>query len=1114
MQLRLAGILRPLCSLPARTVRAVPRLVGISVVGYAVAWGFGGTALAAGWEWSIQPQLGRPGGVEQVRIELDSPVTRQELNHSRTGTYTISFSMPQGPASLERSGNAPADGALVRDMRLDGTNLVLETGDPAFGYVVGRPSDTVIVLTVTPDPLGARWTPSGPAATAEQAAEQRQAAVAPAPVPAPAEPATPPAPAETPPAGSPAVPERPAPIENSASAPVPDTPAPVVPVEAAPQPRPIPVEARPAAPSVTPAMPPVALGDVPARIEIEAPSASPVPLPAPAADLPVAEPVVPGMPDDDAARQAQAVGDALVSQVAEPTPPSADISISSAPRDIPAEIPVTERPASDNPAADAPAPSYAPLPDVAALDPALAASDAATPASSDIPSPLLPGESPVQDSSGGLLLPPDSPQDVYGVISLDPEGTWVSLSDAPARSAADGVTPENPDGDGSTVAPAADTPPAEPVLLPEELLEEARKRMDVQNYGGALAIFYQLAGSSGISRDIVEEALYGIADIEFHMNRSTLSSTGDEVARYYDMALGYNTKSPRAVRAYARLGQIYLKLGNREAAKAMLRAIDNNFPGHMAATDILFDLATEASSRGDYVSAVEWFQRIYDEFSEAPLAREAAMGLARSLHGLEYFDQELQLLDEFAVRWPDYYASHPDFLLVSGDAYYQMRKNTEARNAYMRYVNIVPLGTEADIVLTRVGDTLLADGDRDAAKIMFEFAASRYPTNDGGLVAQMRLAREFSPPPVALPSDLTEADPTPPIPPEIYRTIRQVRPANHWLVPLARLDLALWYYNQQDHPEAIRESADFITAYPDHARIDVAQSIMANSYMDLVTSAVQRQNYGLVVKIWHDFPQLVDLLDRFSPQQLVALATAFSKENQYEIAVYILQPLLGGYKDPQVGEQALALALSIYAESFQWAEIVDMATRIAPWELTSPMQNKLDYALALALENENKGEQAQALWENLEDLPALGQEERANVLFFMARQAEKQRDQLRGYTLYQEALALFREIAQNSPDRANLPRVRDCLTGLMNISEEAGRIVESLEWATQFLEFVNDSEDSYYAHLFRMARLHQKINDLDQWRAKLMEIIEKRPDSYYARMAEIQLRSATMPGLQ
>lgn len=1082
---------------------------------------FSHSALAATWEWSIQPQLGRPEGVEQVRIQLDAPATAQQANHSRSGAQAVSFTLPQAPVGLERTGDAPGPDALVRGVSLSGSAIVLETANPAFGYVVRRPSNDVIQITVSPDPLGARWTPTGPAADAAQAAEQRQAAAPATGTPAPAVPA----PVQIPPTQIPSTqipaaqpPVQVPPAQPQAPLSEPAATAPQTPAERPAIPAPDFAPGLSSSPASTPASGQTT-GSAPAPAPGPAPDFSPAPAPERTPDL-TPEPV-------------RLPGTQVPVTSAAPAP-----GFVPAPQSVPAPAPVSTP---DPP----PAPVLSPTPDAPATPPvspvpdAVPAPNSAEAGAGSPTADVAPEVVPDAGSEGAALsaapasgLPPDRPQDVYGAISLERQGQWVYLpSSAHQAGQGDpaGQGGQPPDGeqpvdsgadsdgaDSGAVAqgePAGNDATAQPVLSPQEILEEASKRLHDGDFGGAQRLYQNLVGSPETPPDMVEESLYSLADIGFHLHRSTLGSEGDEVARLYDMALGYNTRSPRAPHAYARLGQIQLKMGNREAARAYLRAIDRVAPNDSYAADLVLDLANDAYARADYFTAMELFQRVYADFQDSPIAREASLGLVRSLHALEFYEQELELLTELSARWPDYFAEHPQFLLVTGDAYYQMRRAEEAREAYMRYINILPSSPETPVVLTRVGDTLLADNERDAAKIMYEFAAANYPTEDGGLVAQMRLAKEYSPPPVTLPTDLTQPDPMPPAPPAIYRTIIQDRPEGHWLVPMARLELALWYLNQHDPFEAIRESTDFLGLYPNHELTSVATDIMSHAFMDMVNRAVQRENYALVVKTWAEYPQLETLLDRFSPPQRVALATAFWKENQYEAAVGILQPLLGSYKDPTVGEQALSLALTVYLESLQWQEIIDLGTRVAPWELTHRMQASLDYAMALALENENKGEQAQILWENLEDSPALSLEERANILFFMAKQAEKERDQLRSYTLYQEALNLFREIAAQSPDKANTQRMRDSLTGLMNISEEAGRALESLEWAEQYLEYVTEEEDAYYAHLMRMARLYQKLGDLDQWRAKLMEIIEKRPGSSYARMADINLRSTGIPGL-
>ncbi len=1135
------------------------------------------TADAVTWQWSVQPQPGRPQGAEQILIRLDGPLAPQALEYSRTEAQAITLTLPQPVESFTRTGDGPDSGALTNGLRADGNRIILDTANPAFGYVLRRPGDDSILITISPDPLGARWTPVGPAATPQEAATLREAAEAARDLTLPPAPAAIPAPAPTQ-AAQPAQPAPQSPAQSQptiAPAPAQQSGAPgdtgtQVQAPAAPQATqtpagqsPAPAQAlealtganalraplsgtsntpgTPGAPSTVPeaaANAPQAPGVAPPDQAENIVEGGLVPLPAPSSLIPLPEEpdqappasIPPSLP-------APAAGSGAPSSAAPapvppaPASPSPAPAADGAPQPAPAGTPPS--PAAPLPAADAQAKTEEPFDvrgsislqgpgswvrlDDTATAPALRPDPTSAPAPVPTPAPAAP--QPVEQTQGGNQTATGEPAVPNTLEASAPavntaENTEPQpLADPPASSpasspAAPRTAPQGSSQSAPQTAPQAAPSAGETVAA---VLPRAREKMTAHDYRSAQDLVRPLFNLTGVPPEALEEALYINAEAEFQINHTTLQTTGQRAEDAFNLALSANMKSPRAALAYARLGYIALQRGDRETAKAYMRQMEKQFPTDPYFADLLIDVADDAMAHSEFRTAMELYQRVYTGFPDLPRSRDAVMGLARSLHALEFYDQELQLLSDFTARWPEYFSEHPEFLIQIGDAYYQMRRSKEARDAYMRYINILPNGKGRDVVLARVGDTLLADNERDIARVVYEYAAQNYPLEDGGLVAKMRLAKEFSSPAVVIPKNLSEPDPVPPVPPEIYRTILNLRPATHWLVPVARLEMALWYLNQLDPFEALRESSQFLKLFPKHADVPVAQDIMEHSFSMLLSDAAQKQKYAPVVKVWNEFPELAALLDKLSPEQRLALATSFWKEDQSAFALNLLDPLLGSYKDPVAGEQALALALNIYLDDMNWPAIANLAARVAPWELRPSMQVSLTYAQALALENTGKSDQAQALWKTLNDTPALNKEQRANVVFFMAEQAYSKRDQLRSYTLYQEAYGLFKELAADNPNAANVPRIRACLSRLMDITEEAGRVLESLDWANQYTAYVPENDTSYDAHLLRLARLHQKLGEMDQWRALLQKVIDRDPNSHFGRSAQIQMNSARLP---
>ena len=124
-------------------------------------------ALAASCRWSVAAS-----GRERLQITLDVPDAG--LTVGRTGTHKLSVNLTK--PSRFAAQPAPEQTKLFTGAMQQGMKIELFLSNPAFGYIVLRPSPTQVLVDVYPDPLGARWRPpDAPAAADEAQAAQRPA---------------------------------------------------------------------------------------------------------------------------------------------------------------------------------------------------------------------------------------------------------------------------------------------------------------------------------------------------------------------------------------------------------------------------------------------------------------------------------------------------------------------------------------------------------------------------------------------------------------------------------------------------------------------------------------------------------------------------------------------------------------------------------------------------------------------------------------------------------------------------------------------------------------------------------------------------------------------------
>ena len=132
------------------------------------------------------------------------------------------------------------------------------------------------------------------------------------------------------------------------------------------------------------------------------------------------------------------------------------------------------------------------------------------------------------------------------------------------------------------------------------------------------------------------------------------------------------------------------------------------------------------------------------------------------------------------------------------------------------------------------------------------------------------------------------------------------------------------------------------------------------------------------------------------------------------------------------------------------------------------------------------------------------------AVYFLARDAEKRQRNDEAYLLGVEALKRLRAEAEKNPEQADIGKIISQISSLMSLTEEGGRLGESLEYAAEYLDHLPESDPDRAAVLFRMARIHKKQGNEGLWHERLTEIVNQYPDSVYGQTASAALKSTDL----
>ncbi len=624
----------------------------------------------------------------------------------------------------------------------------------------------------------------------------------------------------------------------------------------------------------------------------------------------------------------------------------------------------------------------------------------------------------------------------------------------------------------------------------QELMEAAQIAMSGGEYQTAASIYEDLKRDPELPQEFMEEVLYSYAQANFQKHRGDIPANFQEVLRPFEQAINYDPTSERVPEAILNKGYTHLQVGNEPEAEGNFQYLRNNYPEHETVPATYYYLGDHYHEQGEYEQAADQFEHIVQEYPQDDLIKPSAVALTRVLNEMDLHGQALDILDFVENRWPDYHLEDPEFLVLAGNILYGNQEYDRAREKFMHYINLHPEGEEVDLAMARVGDILYQQGQEDAAHDMYEETAAQFPDAEGGLVAQMRLANRFD--------DETLRPKT------IYSRISEEFPESE-LAPLALLRLAEWNRDNEFYQEAMEDIQRFEQRY-DHKDIwPRARNVGVDAFKQEVTERFPDQEYDAITSTWEEYNYLRQDLDQLDRDTRLALATAYWEEDQPEESLDLAEPFLDMEEIDEHNIAALSLILTILLDTGDWPAILDLAEQVQGWDLPEDKRLQLDYAHALALQNQGREDEARPLWQDLAVDTDLPEEQRAHALFFMAEHSMQREDYENAYVFAQESLALFRE-----QEEKNVPRIRTNLEFLMDATAITGRHTEALSWALEFEDYIDEDDPEWPAFRYRLANLYRLNDDHEQWERILQELRDQYPEDLHGRMAELDLEGQVL----
>ncbi len=674
-------------------------------------------------------------------------------------------------------------------------------------------------------------------------------------------------------------------------------------------------------------------------------------------------------------------------------------------------------------------------------------------------------------------------------------------TDIPAQSPPPASANQTMTGEGEQTAEGTKNATSTPHF--KDYLITAKATLQNGEFDAALDVLQGMLAHPKFPADLREETLYVIADALFQKYHNDLDNHFQEVMSAFQQAVNYNPKSLRLSSAMLSMGLINLKVGNVPEARAYFRLLRDKYPNDSNTPLTYFYMGEHYLAHKKYQKAADAFQYVVQKFPDSSMVQSCAVGLTRALKELGFYKQGFEIMDYVQKRWPRYHIKDPDFLMLAGYIKLKNDKLEGAKKDFWVYANLTPGGKNVDIALARIGDIYVMLDKKQAAKDVYEKIARTYPDQEGGLIAKMRLAEEgvFDTPSLKKMYSVFDK-PYSLRPKQVYTQIIEKYPDSP-LAPVAQLKLAMWQLWSDTPQETLQTVAGFVRKYPDQELLPKALEVGKKAFDQWVAKAIEMQRYGDIVSTWEKYPFLHSSP---IPMTRLAVATGYWKTDRAAKGLDLAGPFLNGSlpQGPASGP-ALDLVLAILVKSQSWQQIIDMTRQVKSWELSPARRRQFEYTLAIAHQNLGLEDKSHPLWLQLASDIELPDSQRAYALYFLSKHARESEDLEKEYMLAQQALSLFL-----STDKRDLPKIRDCLAMLIDVTSRTRRHQEALGWGMEYEKYMDKDDPSWPSHMYTLANLFKLNQDMDMWKKKLISITKTYPDSIYSKMATRDLETADL----
>ncbi|MGC8490341.1 MAG: tetratricopeptide repeat protein [Syntrophobacteraceae bacterium] len=274
-----------------------------------------------------------------------------------------------------------------------------------------------------------------------------------------------------------------------------------------------------------------------------------------------------------------------------------------------------------------------------------------------------------------------------------------------------------------------------------QMRDDLEKALQAMGAGGASKAQQTTSGATAfVEPDKAGLALYAHANKKFESCSRHLIFCATDVIAAYRRALRAGPESSQAPLALYRSGLAYFLMGRYIDAEKFYKAVTSQWPDDPVACRCWIGLGDLYLKKEAYMEAMAAYQMasLRAKGNKDKAAADYALGKTYLTMGAAKY--ALGLLQDCLTEQPDFYVTNPRVLRLLGEADFTLGDLDNAQQMLLRYVNLQESDPDQDVLLAKIAEIFLKEGQVDAAKKMYGFVHKYYTNSEGDMICLIRRA--------------------------------------------------------------------------------------------------------------------------------------------------------------------------------------------------------------------------------------------------------------------------------------------------------------------------------------------------------------------------------------